>query len=318
MSDNVIKLSDNIFISRKSLSNSQIVNKNEYNELQITPKNSIRTANSVVRNYEKISNLENILEPNKLLNEDLLDSKKVSLQNNMTDEFSNKPTFCTFENIVRNNPNLNENVFKHIDDAEKGNLNDPNKDQYIYINEKLDKNEDNSNIMRNLCCTKYILCDDLSKDLYMIFLDPKSKQGHQIIETDISEIKFDEFASIAYIVNLKDEDKFKFAIDLLINYHSKSINKNAIIMIGGDDKSIMPLIEKLRINLIDFSRCRFAILPIGFSNNLSSTLQFKNKNLVNSDLISLKKLLQSYSKATDIDIDIWKIDLKLEVRNIII
>lgn len=308
MSESVIKLSD-IILSTKQSQN-EIINVPEiHKELSISEE-TIRIHDDSHPNITiPLKNCNaNIIQHTISNCEEFADSNKINIENRISEEQRNKPTFHTIENCFKDRPFKNENdfediVFKHSN----------HEDKYEYVSQIAD-NKAEEKKMTNLCCTKYILCEDLNKDIYMIFVDPSTSKGQQLVDMDINEIKFDDFASIAYIINIKDPEKMKIAIDFLLNYHTKSLTKKAIIIIGGDDNSVMPIIENLRLNSIDLSRCLFATLPLGFSNNLSFTLLYKNSSLANSDINCLKKLLQSYCKAIEIEIDIWKLELKLEVR----
>jgi diacylglycerol kinase family enzyme len=129
---------------------------------------------------------------------------------------------------------------------------------------------------------------------------------------DINGIKFDDFSSLAFIVNFKDTCKFKLGIDMLKEYQGSSAKKTRIL-IGGGDEMIINCIEDLRNNAIDLTRCLFGVIPIGFTNNLSKTLQFNNNSQIGTDMKYFKTLLESYNKAKEVEIDIWKLDLTLHV-----
>jgi len=63
---------------------------------------------------------------------------------------------------------------------------------------------------------------------------------------------------------------------------------------------------------VNMTKCVFGTLPLGNDNNLSKTLNFKDRKHASTDMTHFKQMLISYCKATEADIDIWKLELTLE------
>jgi len=160
---------------------------------------------------------------------------------------------------------------------------------------------------------KYFINDDFNKQMFVIFVDPESgsKRGRMLLEMEIKQMKFEEPALVSFIYNLRDGKKLTEGINVIKEYMSNSTNKVRVIICGGDD-IVMSIIEKLFSMRVDLSKCVFGTLPVGNDNNISNTLNFNDRKNANPNIMNFKKLLMSYSKAKEVDVDIWKIEFILE------
>jgi hypothetical protein len=306
MSANVIKLSENVFC-RKSTECEEEVIQNE----ETFKRDSINKVDSRVNNpdYIKITSLDTNADVHfdPTTQTTNLDKNTEDKKNHrFSDGFIRELTLGATKNV--NHYKIEENIFDN--DIKDTNQMNKSKEEFIFIPPK---NQDNNfQNYTNLYCCKFFLPDDFFKDVYFLFIDPKSEIGASLLLMDINGIKFDDFSSLAFIVNFKDTCKFKLGIDMLKEYQGSSAKKTRIL-IGGGDEMIINCIEDLRNNAIDLTRCLFGVIPIGFTNNLSKTLQFNNNSQIGTDMKYFKTLLESYNKAKEVEIDIWKLDLTLHV-----
>jgi hypothetical protein len=223
-------------------------------------------------------------------------------ENRFSDEFMKKLTNCTNENCSnRATIKLSENCFDNqIKIEEESNFND-----HILLGVPTEE--------KSGSCLKFFLFDDFTKDIFLLLIDDTCKKGKRFLKTDINSVRFDDFSSIAYIVNYKDNSKFAQCLELIKEYQENSAKKLKVLIAGGDE-TIMNCIDDFRLNKVDLNRILFGVVPIGFNNNLSALLEFEGKFNLSKDLSEFKALVNSFSKGREQDIDIWKIELELEVK----
>jgi hypothetical protein len=79
----------------------------------------------------------------------------------------------------------------------------------------------------------------------------------------------------------------------------------------------MWLIEDFKNSGIDVKKCIFGVLPLGNSNDLSSSLGWGSKVDASSDMEQFKNYVKEFAEATSIFVDIWEIRIELdEVKNL--
>jgi|LauGreDrversion4_2_1035121.scaffolds.fasta_scaffold534433_1 hypothetical protein len=307
MSANVIKLSENVFCRKSTECQEEVIQNEETFKRDSLNKVEYRINNP---DYIKITSLDTNAEmnydpttQNTNLDKNSEDNKK---NHRFSEGFIRELTIGAKKN--ENNYKIEENIFE--DDFKASNPLNKSKEEFIFMPPK---NQDNNfQTYTNLYCCKFFLPDDFFKDVYFLFIDPKSDIGDKLLKMDINALKFDDFSSLAFIVNFKDTCKFKLAVDMLKEYQGASAKKTRIL-IGGGDEIVINCIEDLRIYAIDLTRCLFGVIPIGFINNLSKTLQFDNSGQIGTDMKYFRTLLEKYNKSKEVEIDIWNLNLTLHV-----
>lgn len=303
MCANVIKLSDNIFCRKSTQCEEEVIHNEETFKIDSVNKIEYKHNN---QDYVKITSLDNNHDVANDPTTQHTNIEKITEDNKKNIRFSDgmitQLTMGTIKNETEKN--LQENLYN--EDKNKS------KEELIFIPSNNGESHNNQ-AFSNLYCCKFFLPDDFFKDVYFLFIDPKSEVGAQYLNMDINEIRFDDFSSLAFIINFKDTNKFKVSLEMLKEYQRCS-SKKTRILIGGGDEMAINCIEDLRINSIDLSRCLFGVIPIGYTENLSKTLNFKKNIKIDTDMKNFKALLEAYNKAKEVEIDIWRLDLTLQVN----
>lgn len=86
------------------------------------------------------------------------------------------------------------------------------------------------------------------------------------------------------------------------------------ILIGGGDGTVLSMIEQF-INLgIDVNYCEFAHVPLGTGNDLANSLGFSDHvDISENNIDDLYLILLKYYKAQFGKIDVWKMELELDI-----
>ena len=177
MSANVIKLSENVFC-RKSTECEEEVIQNE----ETFKRDSINKVDSRVNNpdYIKITSLDTNADVHfdPTTQTTNLDKNTEDKKNHrFSDGFIRELTLGATKNV--NHYKIEENIFDN--DIKDTNQMNKSKEEFIFIPPK---NQDNNfQNYTNLYCCKFFLPDDFFKDVYFLFIDPKSEIGASLLLT---------------------------------------------------------------------------------------------------------------------------------------
>ena len=83
------------------------------------------------------------------------------------------------------------------------------------------------------------------------------------------------------------------------------------ILIAGGDGSVLSIVEDLHKDKIEIGKCIFGAMPLGTGNDLSNSMGFNAKCQIGT-IYNFQKVLYNYFPASVVNIDIWKMQLKVD------
>ncbi len=128
-----------------------------------------------------------------------------------------------------------------------------------------------------------------------------------------SSQSFDEKASFASITfNILEENSLQKGCNFIKEYLDYFKNNNLKILLGGGDGTVLRIVEDLFKNNINLHKCIFGNIPMGTGNDLSNSMGFGSTVTLNYQIKQLQRVLYTYLIATEIKIDIWELEVKVE------
>ena len=128
-----------------------------------------------------------------------------------------------------------------------------------------------------------------------------------------SSQSFDEKASFASITfNILDQNSLQKGYNFIKEYLDYFQNNNLKILLGGGDGTVLRIVEDLFKKNINLHKCIFGNIPMGTGNDLSNSMGFGSTVTLNYQIKQLQRVLYTYLIATEIKIDIWELEIKVE------
>ena len=128
-----------------------------------------------------------------------------------------------------------------------------------------------------------------------------------------SSQSFDEKVSFASITfNILEENSLQKGYNFIKEYLDYFKNNNLKILLGGGDGTVLRIVEDLFKNNINLHKCIFGNIPMGTGNDLSNSMGFGSTVTLNYQIKQLQRVLYTYLIATEIKIDIWELEVKVE------
>ena len=128
-----------------------------------------------------------------------------------------------------------------------------------------------------------------------------------------SSQSFDEKASFASITfNILEENSLQKGYNFIKEYLDYFKNNNLKILLGGGDGTVLRIVEDLFKNNINLHKCIFGNIPMGTGNDLSNSMGFGSTVTLNYQIKQLQRVLYTYLIATEIKIDIWELEVKVD------
>ena len=134
----------------------------------------------------------------------------------------------------------------------------------------------------------------------------------KIIKGGVYPTNFDPLISFSIIIFnimvLKEFESGKFFIKNYLNDYPEVELK---ILIAGGDGSVLSIVEDLHKDKIEIEKCIFGAIPLGTGNDLSNSMGFNAKCQIGT-IYNFQKVLYNYFPASVVNIDIWKMQLKVD------
>ena len=126
--------------------------------------------------------------------------------------------------------------------------------------------------------------------------------------------KFDPTIPFSVIIfNIIDKDDYHKGKKFIKNYLNDFPKEELKILIGGGDGSVFSIIEDLYNEKINLEKCIFGAMPLGTGNDLSNAMGFYSKCEIGI-IEYFQRVLYTYLTASNIKIDIWKLELKVDKK----
>ena len=149
------------------------------------------------------------------------------------------------------------------------------------------------------------------KDFDIIFFPIPENQTENFLFSSYQS--FDEKVSFASITfNIFDQNSLQKGYNFIKEYFDNFPNNNLKILLGGGDGTVLRIVEDLFKNNINLHKCIFGNIPMGTGNDLSNSMGFGSTVTLNYQIKQLQRVLYTYLIATEIKIDIWELEVKVE------
>lgn len=123
---------------------------------------------------------------------------------------------------------------------------------------------------------------------------------------------FDPLISFSIIIfNIMDLNEFESGKIFIKNYLKDYPEVELKILIAGGDGSVLSIVEDLHKDKIEIGKCIFGAMPLGTGNDLSNSMGFNAKCQIGT-IYNFQKVLYNYFPASVVNIDIWKMQLKVD------
>ena len=125
--------------------------------------------------------------------------------------------------------------------------------------------------------------------------------------------KFDASIPFSVIIfNLLDSIDYTNGKNFIKKYNKDYPLNNIKILIGGGDGSVLSTIEDLYKSNINLEKCIFGAIPLGTGNDLSNAMGFDSSCEIDIKIEYFQRVMYTYLIASEIKIDIWNLELKVE------
>jgi diacylglycerol kinase (ATP) len=149
------------------------------------------------------------------------------------------------------------------------------------------------------------------KDFDIIFFPIPENQTENFLFSSYQS--FDEKVSFASITfNIFDQNSLQKGYNFIKEYFDNFPNNNLKILLGGGDGTVLRIVEDLFKKNINLHKCIFGNIPMGTGNDLSNSMGFGSTVTLNYQIKQLQRVLYTYLIATEIKIDIWELEVKVE------